>query len=58
MKEKAVLIGKTIKNLSVDGYGLILIFEDDSAFAYNASDGGMSSYDYYTKSEWEKECIE
>ena len=40
------LIGKTILTAEVDGFGIVLIFDDDSTFSYSASDGGYSTYDF------------
>lgn len=47
------LIGKTIKEADIDGFGVYLTFEDGSAFEYNASDGGYSRYAYH-KALWEE----
>lgn len=44
-REEAQLIGKTVTNAKVDGYGITLVFSDGARFIYNASDGGYSSYD-------------
>ena len=38
-------VGKTIQEISVDGYGVELIFTDGTSFIYSASDGGYSSWD-------------
>lgn len=43
------LAGKTIKNVNVDGYEVMLEFTDGSVFEYQASDGGYSNYIYYEK---------
>ena len=43
MSEKE-LIGKTICDADVDGYGMVLTFDDGSVFNYCASEGGYSSY--------------
>ena len=42
--EKA-LIGKTINSAIVNGYEVVLCFDDDTIFNYDASDGGYSSYE-------------
>lgn len=39
------LIGKTIISAQVDGFGILLVFDDGSLFSYSASDGGYSTYD-------------
>lgn len=38
-------VGKTIKEISVDGFGIEITTEDDLHFCYAASDGGYSSWD-------------
>jgi len=48
---KKNLIGKTIKAVKLDGYGIQLQFTDGSRFEYEASDGGYSTYDFYKKGE-------
>lgn len=45
------LIGKTITNAIVDGYEVVLCFDDDTIFNYDASDGGYSSYGLRKKGE-------
>ena len=45
------LIGKTITNAEVDGFGIVLYFDDNTIFDYNASDGGYSSYELRKKGE-------
>lgn len=45
------LIGKTITNAIVDGYEVVLCFDDDTIFNYDASDGGYSSYELTKKGE-------
>ena len=40
------LIGKTIKEADIDGFGVYLTFNDGSMFEYDASDGGYSHYAY------------
>ena len=45
------LIGKTITNATVDGYEVILYFDDDTIFTYEGSDGGYSSYELTKKGE-------
>lgn len=39
------LIGKTITNAIVNGYEVVLIFDDDTILDYEASDGGYSCYE-------------
>lgn len=39
------LIGKTVKEAYIDGYGVCIIFTDGTELAYSASDGGYSSWD-------------
>jgi hypothetical protein len=43
-KTKAFLIGKTIKDVQIDGYCFVLKFTDNSRIEYYASDGGYSSW--------------
>ena len=38
------LVGKTIKKIDVDGYGILMETEDGIVLSYDASDGGYSSY--------------
>lgn len=45
------LIGKTIKAVELDGFGVYLYFTDGSRFVYDATDGGYSTYDFYEKGE-------
>ena len=40
------LVGKTILAAEVDGFGIVLVFDDGSVFNYSASDGGYSTYDF------------
>lgn len=40
------LKGKTISSAQVDGYGITLIFTDESQFDYEASDGGYSTFSF------------
>ena len=39
------LIGKTITNAIVNGYEVVLIFDDNTVLDYEASDGGYSCYE-------------
>jgi hypothetical protein len=48
MKE---LIGKTISTAIVNGSRIELTFTDGTIFAYEASDGGYSTYGYYLSKE-------
>ena len=41
------LVGKTIAESTVNGYGITLVFTDGSEFYYDASDGGYSSYEFH-----------
>lgn len=43
-KIKKALLGKKIKEIHIDGYGIEIITEDNLRFEYNATDGGYSSY--------------
>ena len=38
------LIGKTIKAIDIDGYGLLITFSDGTILEYDASDGGYSCW--------------
>ena len=44
INENDWLKGKTIVNAEVDGFQVKLIFSDGTAFLYEASDGGYSSF--------------
>lgn len=46
MNEK-IIVGKTIKNIEVDGCMVFITFTDDYIFYYSASDGGYSSWEIY-----------
>lgn len=52
MNEKD-LIGKTIEEIDIDGFGIEIRFTDGTEFAYNASDGGYSYWDISKGSEVE-----
>ncbi|MBP3901164.1 MAG: hypothetical protein J6D53_06895 [Blautia sp.] len=39
------LIGKTIKEAEVDGFGIRIVFTNGAVFEYSASDGGYSQYE-------------
>ncbi len=52
--EKA-LVGKTIVEAGVSGYGIYILFSDGFKFYYNASDGGYSSYELTDEEEEEEE---
>ena len=45
------LIDKTITNAIVNGYEVVLIFDDDTILNYEASDGGYSCYEIRKKGE-------
>lgn len=45
------LVGKTIKAVELDGFGIELRFTDGSGFEYEASDWGYSTYKFYKKGE-------
>ena len=45
MVEEAHLIGKTVKGINVDGFGVDITFTDGTVFYYNASDEGCSDWD-------------
>lgn len=44
MGDERILIGKTIKEIYVDGFEVDITFTDGYHFTYGASDGGYSSY--------------
>ena len=46
------LCKKTIKSLTVDGYGMDIVFTDGTVFGYFASDGGYSTWDIF-----EPDCL-
>lgn len=45
------LIGKTISYARVNGFEVMLIFEDGTTFDYTASDGGYASYELIREEE-------
>lgn len=45
------LIGKTITSAIINGFEVVLVFDDDTIFDYDASDGGYSSYELRKKGE-------
>lgn len=40
------MIGKTIIGGYVDGFHIMLVFDDGAIFEYDASDGGYSSWEF------------
>ena len=38
------LIGKTLANIDVDGFGVEMLFTDGIMFIYDSSDGGYSNW--------------
>lgn len=50
MISEDILIGKTISEIEVDGYGLKIVTTDGFVLRYEASDGGYSSWDVDTLS--------
>ena len=47
--EKDLFIGKRIKDIDINGFGIFIVLEDGTELCYDASDGGYSTYDF-TKS--------
>ena len=45
------LIGKTITSAIVNGYEVVLCFDDGTILDYEASDGGYSCYELRMKGE-------
>ena len=43
------LVGKTITNAIVNGFEIVLMFNDDTILDYEASDGGYSCYELRKK---------
>ena len=43
MQEKD-LIGKTLANIEIDGFGVEMLFTDGTMFIYDSSDGGYSTW--------------
>ena len=39
------MLGKTVKEAEVDGFGIRMVFTDGAVFDYDASDGGCSQYE-------------
>lgn len=54
--EKA-LVGKTIVEADINGYGIYIWFSDGFKFDYNASDGGYSSYELTDEEEEEEDEV-
>ena len=54
------LIGKTITNAIVNGYEVVLIFDDNTVLDYEASDGGYSCYELRKigETKWKNYIIE
>lgn len=50
MSEKD-LIGKTIKSIDVDGFGVDIVFTDGTELVYGASDGGYSNWEILKSGE-------
>lgn len=46
-----ILQNKIIKKAEVDGFGVYLEFKDGTFFNFDASDGGYSTYEYWTREE-------
>ena len=46
-----ILQNKIIKKVEVDGFGVYLEFKDGTFFNFDASDGGYSTYEYWTKED-------
>lgn len=51
MNEEEQLIGRTIINAEIDGFGITLEFDDGSRFEYSASDGGYSRYEFISANQ-------
>ena len=45
MGDEKILIGKTVKEVDINGFEVYIIFTDGTIFDYEASDGGYSSWD-------------
>ena len=45
------LIGKTVKQADISGYGVEIVFTDGTMFSYYPSDGGYSTWDIYAFDE-------
>lgn len=45
------LIGKTVKEIEVDGFGIDIVFTDGTEFVYSPSDGGYSCWDILSPEE-------
>ena len=43
------LISKTITEISIDGYGILMTVDDGTTLYYDASDGGYSAWEIYMK---------
>ena len=43
-EEKKEFIGKKIKDIKIDGYGIELLLEDSTKLVYEATDGGFSNW--------------
>lgn len=47
----SVLVGKRIKTIDADGYGVCVKTEDRYKFGYSASDGGYSDFAVYRRAD-------
>lgn len=43
------MIGKTIEQVFLDGYGILIVFTDGTEFNFDGSDGGCSTYELNEK---------
>lgn len=43
------LIGKTITEIRIDGYNVLMTVDDGTTLYYDASDGGYSMWEIYMK---------
>lgn len=43
-KYKKLFVGKKIKDIDVNGYGVVLTLENGTQLIYEATDGGFSTY--------------
>ena len=59
MNINKVLKGKKICKADIDGWGIVLVFDDNTTFEYEATDGGYSRYEFHDKApSWCNELFE
>lgn len=49
MNINKALEGKRIRKADVDAWGIIIVFDDNTVFEYEATDGGHSRFELHDK---------